>query len=307
MSNLAATAPVQRRVRAFFAPVARASGTPTLWDPAGIATFDVDAPPAPWLDLGWCAGFTRRSGTKTSALLTGAPATTAAQVRTEIEAQVSVEFESWGKLQLSLSAGVQQINVLTPSSTVPIASGSTATTLNVGAAASGFSVGQIVVVDVDYTGAAGFAGTVVSGGYVKSAAAIGNDVDYVRRISLNVARVSAIDGGTLTLAAPLLAGAPAAGMQAAQVVAFCDREGGSFFQEWSALFVVEGEQGDRIAFHYPRLQAMVAAAEQLEQIAPGLDKLRLAGTFRALPVIDATDGEAIVCYRSYLPAPLRNL
>jgi len=37
------------------------------------------------------------------------------------------------------------------------------------------------------------------------------------------------------------------------VVAFVDREGGSFFQEWSALFVVEAESGGRVCFYYPRL------------------------------------------------------
>ena len=40
------------------------------------------------------------------------------------------------------------------------------------------------------------------------------------------------------------------------VVGFCDREGSSFFQEWSALFVGEGQQGERVLWHYPRLQAM---------------------------------------------------
>ena len=69
------------------------------------------------------------------------------------------------------------------------------------------------------------------------------DTDYVRRVSLNVARVTQSGAGTITLAAALLAGVPVAGMQVARVDAFCDREGGGFFQEWSGLFVVEGEQG----------------------------------------------------------------
>ncbi len=304
MSNLTALAPVQRRVRAYFAPVARATGTPTLWDPAGLAAFNVDAPPAPWLDLGWCSGFTRRSGSKTAPLLTGAPATASTQVRTEVDAQVALEFESWGKLQLALSCGAQQTNILTPSSTVPVAAGSTATSLNVGAAASSFNAGDLVVVDDDYTGATGFVGSGVSGGYAKSATLIGSDTDYVRRVSLNVARITQSIAGTLTLAAPLLAGVPAAGMQVAAVAAFCDREGGSFFQEWSALFIVEGQQGDRVAFHYPRLQGMSPAAESALAIGTGLDKLRLPGNFRALPVVDVLDGESIVCYRAYLPAPL---
>ena len=307
MSNLTPAAPVQRRVRAYFAPVARASGTPTLWDPAGLAAFNADAPPAPWLDLGWLSGFTRRSGSKISPLLTGAPATAATQVRTEVDAQVALEFESWGKLQLALTCGAQQMNVLAPASTVPVASGSTAVALNVGAASSGFSPGDIVVVDVDFNNITGFIGSAVSGGYVRSAASIGSDTDYVRQVSLNVARVTQSSNGTLTLSAPLLAGVPVPGMQVAKVQTFCDREGGTFFQEWSALFVIVGEQGDRIAFHYPRLQAMASAAESLHSIGGGLDKVRLQGDFRALPVADALDGEAIVCYRAYLPAPLRNV
>jgi len=72
------------------------------------------------------------------------------------------------------------------------------------------------------------------------------------------------------------------------------------------LFVLEGEQGDRIVFHYPRLQAMAGAAEKDEALkTSGLERVRLAGSFRALPVVDANDGELIVCFRSYLPGAMR--
>ena len=74
------------------------------------------------------------------------------------------------------------------------------------------------------------------------------------------------------------------------------------FQEWSALFVMEGEQGDRVIVHYPRLQAMHGAAEIAETLSAPLDRIRLAGAFRALPVRDAIDGEMVLCFRSYLPA-----
>jgi hypothetical protein len=176
-----------------------------------------------------------------------------------------------------------------------------------GAAGAAFAVGDVVVVDVDFDGSAGFVGSGVSGGFVKSAATIGNDVDYVRRISYNVARVTANVAGTLTLASPLLAGPPVIGMQASQVAAFCDREGGSFFAEWSALFCVDGEQGDRVVFHYPRLQAMAGGAETFSSIGAGLEQQMLQGRFRALPVRDANDGELCVCFRSYLPAAMRNV
>ena len=312
---LEATAPVMRRVRAFFAPVNRAAMVPAVFDPAGIAAFDVEAPPAPWVDLGWCTGFARKSGTKVEALTAGAPGVAVGQVRTSIEALVSLEFASWGKLQMALAAGVQQMNVLAPAAgalangsggaalpAVALGTGSTASSLAVG----GFAVGDVVVVDVDYAaGTTGFVGSGVSGGYVKNAALVGNDVDYVRRVSLNVGRVVSVGNGVVGLGAPLPAGAPATGMNVSKVVAFCDREGGSFFQEWSGLFVADGAQGDRVVYHYPRLQAAVGAAEVSEALAAPLERVRLAGTFRALPVKDANDGEQVVCFRSYMPAAMR--
>ena len=107
-----ATAPVARRVRAYFAPVNRAAGTPTIFDAAQMGGFALGTPPAPWVDLGWVTGFARKSGTKVGALLAGAPAVAQTQVRTEIEATVSLEFESWGKLQMALASGSQQMNLL---------------------------------------------------------------------------------------------------------------------------------------------------------------------------------------------------
>lgn len=326
VSLIPGVAPVARRVRAYFAPVNRVLGQPTLFDPAGMAAFALDAPAAPWVDLGWCTGFARKSGAKVEALLAGTPGVAVGQVRTETAATVELEFDAWGKLQMALSAGCQQMNVLkTQAGTAANGSGGTAiaasaltagssatsaTALDVGTtAAAAFSVGDVVAVDVDYAGASGFMGSGVSGGYVKSAAAIGADVDYVRRITLNVGRVTAIAGGVLTLGSPLLAGVPVAAMKVSGVAGFCDREGGSFFQEWSALFCMEGVQGDRVFYHYPRLQAMAGVAELSEGL-PGapketLERVRLAGRFRALPVKDGNDGEMVVCFRSYLPGVMR--
>lgn len=317
-----AAAPVTRRVRAYFAPVNRISAQPTLWDPAGIAGFDPLLPPAPWIDLGWCRNFVRTSATRIPVITTGAPAVALVQVRTAIEATVSLEFESWGKLPLALTAGVQQMNVLRTQpnvaangsggvavSAVALGTGSSASVLDAGIAAAGFTVGEVIAIDVDYSGQTSFVGSRVSGGYVKSAAAIGSDVDYIRRITLNVGRIVAISGNLLMLGAPLLAGQPVAGMKVSHVAGFCDREGGTFFQEWSALFVVDGEQGDRIVFHYPRLQACAGPVERAENLTTAkfgsLERMRLGGSFRALPVRDANDGEQIVCFLSYLPGPMR--
>ena len=299
-SEVVATAPVAARVRSYFAPVNRASNSATLWDPAGIAAFNVDAPPAPWIDLGYCTNFTRTSGTRVEPVLTGAPGAATGQVKTSVEASVALQFESWGKLQLALTAGSLQVNVLVVQPPVAVAAGSTATQLNV--TGGSFVAGDIVAVDVDYAGTVGFQGSAISGAYVSDPTAIAGDTDYVRRITLNVARVTAVSPGVLTLGSALPAGVPTAAMKVARVAAFCDREGGSWFHEWSALFVLDGMQGDRVVFHYPRLQIMSGADEGIDKLA-GLERMRLVGRFRALPVKNL--GEMVVCFRSYLPAAMR--
>ena len=87
---------------------------------------------------------------------------------------------------------------------------------------------------------------------------------------------------------------------------FVDREGGCFYQEWSALFVMQGSQGERIFIHYPRLQTMASAQEAALPLdgknTNRLARVLLKGQFLALPVTDPLDGERIVCYRSFLPA-----
>lgn len=66
------------------------------------------------------------------------------------------------------------------------------------------------------------------------------------------------------------------------------------------MFAGEGQQGERVIWHYPRLQAMSGIAETSTAGAGGYDALRLAGAFRALPVVDPVDGESVVCFRSYV-------
>ncbi len=305
-------APAVKRIRAYFGPVNRGAHTATIFDAAQSGSFALDAPPAPWVDLGWIRKFTRTSGTVISPLRTGNPAGTQLQARTDVEASVSFAFESWGKLQLSLSAGTQQMNLLAVQSgaaaagsggtavpATPLLTGSTATALNVGSAAAvSFAVGSLVAVDVDYSsGMTGFVGSGVSGAYVQAQL---TDVDYVRRITLNVARIASVSNGVLLLHQSLAAGTPTANMKVSPVVGFCDREGSSFFQEWSALFLAEGQQGERIFWHYPRLQAAKGISEDLVKSDGGYEAVCLAGSFRALPVADGVDGEKVVCFRSYV-------
>jgi len=310
-------APVTRRVRGYFAPVNRGLAAPAVFDPAEMGRFSLDSPPAPWVSLGWIKNFVRKAGSRTAPVLTGIPAAVLEQTRETLDAQLSLQFLSWTKLTMALATGSQHMNLLAPASgaaaaadgavaapAVTIQTGATATVLPMAASdAAKFTVGQIVAVDVDYLGQTGFVGSPVSGAYVRTPL---TDVDYVRRVTFNVALISVVSATGLTLAEALPGGAPVAGMKAQAALGFVDREGGSFFQEWSGLFVMEGAQGERIFFYYPRLQSLGSAAEVGSLLAgkqeSTLERVLLSGEFRALPVTDGLDGERVVCYRSYLPA-----
>lgn len=316
-SWFSAPAPVARRVRAYFAPVNRATQTPVLFDPAEQGAFNLSAPPSPWIDLGWIQNFARKSASKSAPLLTGIPAAPLEQVRATLEAEVSCEFQSWTKLTMALATGAQHMNLLAAASGATAAadgaqaatavapqSGSTALSIVLSANdAANFKAGSLIACDVDYAAQTGYVGSPVAGAYVRTAL---TDVDYVRRVTFNVALVTAVSGGTLTLAAPLLGGAPAMGAKVQALTGFVDREGGTFYQEWSALFVLEGTQGERIFFHYPRLQPMAGAAEAMSLLDAknkgAQQRVALKGQFLALPVTDPLDGERVVCYRSFLPA-----
>jgi len=248
----------------------------------------------------------------------GSPGIPQLQMRELVGATVAFRFLSWTKLSMALSAGSEHMNLLAPANgaaangsgaaaatAVNLAAGSTATQLTMAASdASGFTAGQMVVVDVDYTGQTGYVGSGVSAAYVKSAASVNSSVDYIRRVSFNVALVSSASAQGLTLAQPLIAGTPAANMRVQAITGFVDREGGAFFQEWSALFVVPGEQGERILYHYPRLQPTGGAAETNAVLLAPLDQVSLSASFRALPVTDGNDGEQVLCFRSFLPSSM---
>jgi len=314
----AAPAPIAKRVRGYCAPVDRLGQLPTIFDAAEQGTFDLDTPPEPWVDLGWIQQFVRKPLGKTTPVLAGIPAAVLEQARETVSAEVSCEFLAWTKLTMALATGSQHMNVLAaqggavPAATgaraipaVTVQSGSTATFIALASGDSAnFTAGSIVAVDADYTGQAGFVGTGVAGAYVRKPL---SDVDYIRRVTFNVSLLSGVSAAGLTLATDLPCGVPGVGAKVQAVTGFVDREGGSFYQEWSALFVMEGSQGERIFFHYPRLQTMAGAEEAMSVLdaanAGGLTRVLLKGRFLALPVTDPLDGERVLCYRSFVPAP----
>jgi hypothetical protein len=308
-SWFSSAAPVARRVRAYFAPVNRSAQAPAAFDPSQAGGFNLDSPPAPWISLGWIQGFTRAATAKAGVMMTGIPAAPLEQVRESLDAEVRFEFLSWTKLTMGLATGSQHMNLLTANANgaqaVAVQSRSTATSIVLAPSdGSGFAAGSIVAIDNDYAGQTGFVGSPISGAYLRQPL---NDVDYIRRITFNVGLVAQVTKDGLTLAGPLPGGAPGTGAKVQAVCGFVDRLGGSFYQEWSGLFVMEGSQGERIFFHYPRLQPLKDAEESAIPLAGkgkgSLERIVLKAQFRALPVTDRIDGERVLCYRSFLPAP----
>jgi len=308
-------APASRVVRTYAAPVNRQTGAFIAFDPATMGNFDLDSPPQPWIDLGWVENFQRTAATKYEALRTGPNSNITAQYRMQPEARVELDLLTWGKVQMALSSGTQQMNVLAeqaggppepsggqavPSS--PVQSGSTWTQIVLTTDQLAlYSVGDIVAVDVDYNGQTGYLGTWAPGAYIASPLTGPGYLDLVRRVTFNVSRVCAITSSALQLAEPLLT-QPTTSMSVQKVVAFVDREGSSFFQEWSCLFIIAPDSGGRSCFYYPLLQPAASAAETRQNFAPPLFSHQLHVSLRAMPTTDVNDNETVLCYRSYFPA-----
>ncbi len=310
--------PVSRQTRAYFAAVDRVNGPTAIFDPSKDYRFELEAPTQPWIDLGWIENFQRTSTSQIESLTGGAVGAAAAQARHALGARVDFEFRDWGKLQMALAGGAEHMNVLAtdPSASragsggaplpgLPLLAGSTAEELVLGAAVTGFQAGDLVACDVDYAQQVGYVGTGLAGAYVRNPANVREDANYVRRVTFNVGRVALITETTLLLTQPLPGGIPATGASVQKVMAFVDREGGAFLQQWSGLFVAEDESGGRVCYFYPLLSPCTSKKEwereNLVEIAKPIGELALRASFIALPATDGNDSATVLCYRSYFP------
>jgi len=312
--------PISRQTRAYFAAVDRVNGPTAIFDPSKDGGFELDAPPAPWIDLGWIENFQRTSTSQIEGLIGGTAGAVSGQARHALGSRVDFEFRDWGKLQMALAGGAEHMNVLAtdpsaspvgsggiPLTAVPLLAGSTALELVLGAGAiAGFEAGDLVACDVDYAQQVGYVGTGIAAAYVKNPADVLRDANYVRRVTFNVGRVAQVMATSLLLTQALPGGVPAAGASVQRVIAFVDREGGSFLQQWSGLFVAEDESGGRVCFFYPILSPCTVkpewVRENLVTIQKPIGELALQASFVALPTLDGNDGAVVLCYRSYFPA-----
>ncbi len=314
--------PIVSGIQMFAAPVDRGGAGPKTFDPSRQGRFALNAPPAGWLTVGTVTAMERGDTSQFAEIWSGTPATVGTRARGSSGATLRCSFSAWSKLAMALSSGSQQMNLLrTAAAFTPAYSGGTpesAAVLGGSDAAMlrvplsfAVSVGDVLAVDEDYAGQTGYMGSPIAGAYVSSAARVNNDANYLRRITYNLAQVLGVvadtNGQTVTLASALPAGVPTGTMRVSSVTGFVDRVGGTYLAEWSVLLVADGIAGDRVLLHYPRLQVAPGQTETRTTVAAGLERWRLQAEFLALPVTDSNDGDAVLCYRSYLPAPMRTL
>jgi hypothetical protein len=312
--------PITRQTRAYFAPLDRVNGPTATFDPSKDSGFQLDDPPLPWIDLGWIENFQRTSTSQIAGVAGGSAGALTTQARSALGARVEFEFRDWGKLQMALAGGSEHMNVLasdpsasrlgsggTALAAVPLLTGSTQIELLLGAGSlAAFQPGDMVACDLDYSQQVGYVGTGISAAYVKNPSDVANDANYVRRVTFNVGRIAYVTSNSLVLAQALPGGVPLSGASIQKVIAFVDREGGTFLQQWSGLFVAEEESGGRACFFYPVLSPSTVAAdwnrEILIEIQKPIGELALRACFAALPTIDSNDGAVVLSYRSYFPA-----
>lgn len=187
-----------------------------------------------------------------------------------------------------------------------------------------FPPGSYIVADDDYT--LGTYGLVGSGGVNVFNGAV-TDVDFLRKVSDFVGRVVQVIPGALAgqdalvLAQPFAGGGnnalanqggivpygpqPTAKVQ--RIKGYVAREGGTYLMEWSGLFVMDTIDGSQIALYYPHVapnQFRDLAAWSIEDIGTTDETgYELDCVMEAMAYDDPLDGETVVRYAAYYPAP----
>lgn len=342
--------------RGYFAPynIALGSGVantavgPTILD-LTTGPFDSNNPNTSigptWVDTGWIKDFKLTPESKIGQVRSGYRGAVRAQYRGQVGESFEVKFNEYGRLQYKLATGTNVINLLAgaTASTIGPVSASGAPTLVVTAYSSGtspygvggvgtaptltvtgsvtgagVSVNGYIVCDADYVpGTYGLVGD--SGAPVFQNAV--TDVDYIRKNSDYVSRVTAIVGSVMTLDQPFIGGGsgnpapigPGSTTYKVQAIkGWAAREGGTFIAEWSGLFLMNTIDNAQIAVYYPHISISqnkdVAANWAIENIGTtDMTGNQLDAQFAALAFDDPLDGETVVGYKAFYPGPARNI
>jgi len=337
--------------RAFFAPYNAALGSavastvqgPTIVDLTQGPFIDTSQPVFnSFYDLGWIKDFKLTIESKIGQVRSGYRGAVRAQYRGQVGENCEVKFREYGRLQYRLATGVNTFNILgatgmsggaagplsasgAPTQGITTYSagtfpwgqgGGTAPTLTLSGSptAAQIVVGSYIVADVDYnTATFGLVGD-VGVPVFKNAV---TDVDYIRKTSDYVARVTAINGNVLTLDQPFVGGGsgnpaptgPGVATAKVQVVSgFVAREGGTYISEWSALFLMTTIDQAYLFIYYPHLSILQnrdnAASWAIENIGTtDLGGYEIDAQFAGLAFDDPLDGETVVSYKGYYYKP----
>jgi len=320
------------------------TGGPNILDLERQGPFNTNALPAGYSDLGWIKNFKFTNNTKVGQVRSGYRGIVRAQYRGEVGEQCEFQFREFGRQQYKVATGCQMYNLLsssgTPSTTSPLGSPGSFAAIVMGASgyvASGAVAGQVgkptlyvpsgsgaafavnnyVVVDIDYV--AGTSGVLGEAGAFAYPNAI-TDTDWIRKTSDYVARVTAIVTGVGSPVQDALildqvfvgGGSPAATngipptTSKVQIVSgWSARNGGTFIQEWSGLFISDAQDGAQIALYYPHLsisQFRGMNPYTIENIGTtDTTGNELDASFECLGFDDPLDGETVCSYMGYFP------
>lgn len=332
--------------RAFFAPynIALGSGQantvlgPSILDLQTQGPFNTNAPPSGWTDCGWIKNFKLTPASKIGQVRSGYRGAIRAQYRGEVGESFEFTFREAARMQFKIAVGNTPFNLLsgsTPSTAGPLSAsgapktgmvsysaGPPATLTITSAAAIGVSGGSYIVCDLDYT-AANFPGQGTPPYGIVGAAGVPiqpnavTDIDYIRKTSDFVARVTSVNTNVLTLDQPFVGGgsgltlpaptSPPAGSNVQVISGWAVREGATFITEWSGLFVMDTIDAAQIAVYYPHIsiaQFKDVAAWAIENIGTTDETgYELDCMMEALAFDDPLDGETVVGYKAFYLRP----
>lgn len=186
-----------------------------------------------------------------------------------------------------------------------------------------FPAGSLIVADDDYAGQFGLVGAAGINVYNGAVASDGSAVDFIRKTSDFVARVVLVvpnvvagqdglvlskpfvGGGNASIGTPLYGPGPNAKVQL--IKGWLAREGGTYLTEWSGLFCCDTVDGSQIALYYPHVapnQFKDFGTYQIENAGTtDLTGYKLDCVMEAMAYDDPLDGETVVRYAAYYPAP----
>lgn len=331
--------------RALFAPYNPALGSavastvlgPTIVDLQTQGPFNTNAPPLGWTDLGWIKDFKLTPGSKIGQVRSGYRGAVRAQYRGEVGESFEFKFREAARMQFKVATGTDPFNLLNgatagtgSNAAGPLsASGAPKTamvsysatplpaTLTVtSASAISVSAGMYIVCDADYVTTT--YGTVGSAGIPIQQNAV-TDIDYIRKTSDFVARVTGVNANVLTLDQPFVGGGssvtqlvpgyaqPPANSQVQVISGWAAREGGTFITEWSCLFIMDTIDAAQIACYYPHVsiaQFRDVGAWAIENVGTTDETgYELDCVMNALAFDDPIDGETVVGYKAFYPRP----